>query len=199
MKQATQVVFTVMLTLFVFGAVTYTACKKDKCKDITCLNGGTCSSGVCNCPSNYSGAKCEVAGRCANISCQNGGTCNNGVCACATGYEGSLCQTETRAKFVKTWAASDTNVFNNYHFNYNPVILNGTSVTQLSLSLIFDGFFTHNVVATVNGDSIIVASQSPDSDNNFIVGSAVMVNDSLYWQYTITTAGNPANYKGTWR
>lgn len=31
----------------------------DKCKDIVCSNGGTCSEGVCLCPQGYSGNYCE--------------------------------------------------------------------------------------------------------------------------------------------
>ncbi len=40
--------------------VVYSGCKKDECKDVTCLNGGQCNSGKCDCPSGYEGDKCET-------------------------------------------------------------------------------------------------------------------------------------------
>jgi hypothetical protein len=42
---------------------TLTSCKKDEPKDpcsgITCLNGGTCANGACNCPPGYAGSDCS--------------------------------------------------------------------------------------------------------------------------------------------
>lgn len=32
----------------------------DKCKTITCQNGGGCSGGVCSCPTGYTGTYCET-------------------------------------------------------------------------------------------------------------------------------------------
>ncbi len=39
------------------------SCKKDKCKDVTCQNGGTCNEedGSCICATGYEGANCETA------------------------------------------------------------------------------------------------------------------------------------------
>lgn len=37
-------------------------CKKDDpdpCETVTCLNGGTCSNGECNCPEEYTGSDCS--------------------------------------------------------------------------------------------------------------------------------------------
>lgn len=76
-----------------------------------CVNGGTCSVtngvGACECPSGFTGARCEIAqgtgpGGSANVCdpnpCQNGGTCGawNGtpVCQCPNGYEGRFCERE---------------------------------------------------------------------------------------------------------
>jgi len=36
-------------------------CKLDGCNPDPCLNGGTCSDGVCSCPDNFAGDKCEKA------------------------------------------------------------------------------------------------------------------------------------------
>ncbi|MDX2003565.1 MAG: calcium-binding EGF-like domain-containing protein [Chitinophagales bacterium] len=34
------------------------SCKEDKCEDVSCLNGGTCVDGTCDCPSGFTGADC---------------------------------------------------------------------------------------------------------------------------------------------
>ena len=39
MKYTHHIVVTVILLLFTFTTVVYTACNKDKCKDVQCLNG----------------------------------------------------------------------------------------------------------------------------------------------------------------
>lgn len=51
--------FTAIITTVIFSTVLYTSCATDKCKDVSCLNGGTCSDGVCKCPSGYTGSNCE--------------------------------------------------------------------------------------------------------------------------------------------
>jgi len=201
MRHLSRILFAAAVTIATFSTVTYVACKKDKCKDLTCENGGVCSNGVCNCPANYSGTRCEVAGPCANIACQNGGSCNNGACYCPTGYEGNYCESEVRTKFKKTWNASDSNSFNNFAVAlYHPIIANGPSIAQVAITLLCDGAFSHDVIGTVSGDSIIIALQTPDStvNNHTISGNAVLINDTLYWHYTIVNTA-PVNYKGTWR
>lgn len=38
------------------------SCKKDDpdpCENVTCLNGGSCDDGSCNCPDGYNGSQCE--------------------------------------------------------------------------------------------------------------------------------------------
>lgn len=42
-----------------FGAVTYTSCKRDKCKEITCAFGAACVEGTCYCATGYEGTQCE--------------------------------------------------------------------------------------------------------------------------------------------
>ncbi|MCS7085214.1 MAG: hypothetical protein RMM53_08350, partial [Bacteroidia bacterium] len=36
-------------------------CKKDKCEGVTCLNGGSCADGKCNCVNGFSGDRCQIA------------------------------------------------------------------------------------------------------------------------------------------
>lgn len=50
----------VLLSFFTLG---YTACKKDKCKNVTCANSGTCKEGNCLCTAGYGGKSCETVMR----------------------------------------------------------------------------------------------------------------------------------------
>ncbi|MGH1336566.1 MAG: calcium-binding EGF-like domain-containing protein [Aureispira sp.] len=75
-------------------ALLFSSCtEQDACADITCLNGGTCDSGECDCPAGYSGELCATYDSCQNVICMNNGTCNNGICDCPTGYSGADCST----------------------------------------------------------------------------------------------------------
>ncbi|MCS6917901.1 MAG: calcium-binding EGF-like domain-containing protein [Chitinophagales bacterium] len=38
----------------------FNACESDPCKDVVCLNGGTCEDGTCDCAPGYEGDDCGV-------------------------------------------------------------------------------------------------------------------------------------------
>jgi len=46
--------------LIAVAALSFTSCK-DECKDVTCSNGGSCTEGICECPSGYEGTNCETS------------------------------------------------------------------------------------------------------------------------------------------
>ncbi len=60
MKSIRNIAFSALLTFGAFGAITYTSCNKDECKDVVCQNGGTCNEGNCDCPTGYEGTSCET-------------------------------------------------------------------------------------------------------------------------------------------
>lgn len=41
----------------------FSTCKKDPCKDVVCLNGGTCIIGICDCITGYEGDDCGTESR----------------------------------------------------------------------------------------------------------------------------------------
>ena len=103
MKKLSHLILPAILTFSIFTIVTYSACKQDKCKDIICTNGGSCSDGTCICPDGYSGPRCEIVDPCKDVICLNNGQCDNGDCDCTYEYEGDSCQKEIRANYAKTY------------------------------------------------------------------------------------------------
>lgn len=63
MKSFKQIALSAFITISAFGAVLYTSCNKDECKDVVCQNGGTCSAGICTCATGYEGTNCETKSR----------------------------------------------------------------------------------------------------------------------------------------
>ena len=49
------------LSIFLIAAISFSGCElfTDPCKDITCLNGGSCVDGTCLCDDYYEGPNCE--------------------------------------------------------------------------------------------------------------------------------------------
>lgn len=62
-------------------ALSFVACKKeeDPCKNVSCLNGGTCNNGSCNCAAGYEGSNCGTEWRAKFVGNYNGNM------ACSTG------------------------------------------------------------------------------------------------------------------
>lgn len=54
--------------------------------DSNCLNGGVSYNNTCQCPSHFSGDKCQ------QILCENGGNALFGSCQCPAGFSGQFCE-----------------------------------------------------------------------------------------------------------
>jgi hypothetical protein len=62
MRSIRRIALTALVTFSAFGAITYTSCNKDECKDVVCSNGGTCNSadGSCTCATGWEGTTCQT-------------------------------------------------------------------------------------------------------------------------------------------
>ena len=163
------VALSAFLTIGAFGAVMYTSCNKDECKDVTCLNGGTCSGGNC---------------------------------VCTTGYEGINCETAMRTKFIDSWTASDMEVGGAAIPTYTGIITGGTAITDVRIANFSDDFFVNDVLASVQGNTITIASQEPDNDDYRVSGHGTYnpVDGKITWTYTLTNPSNVTiSYTGTWQ
>jgi hypothetical protein len=142
--------------------------------------------------------------KCKDVVCSNGGTCDTetGNCMCATGYEGTTCETEIRAKFLKTWAASDVKTTTSTTFTYSSTVAKGTTVTDILIGGFSKNFFDHDVKATVSGNTITIASQAPDNDGYTVsgTGSYNATDKKITWTYTLTSPISGAeSYTGSWQ
>ncbi len=61
-------IFPIMLAL----ATVASGCKKDPCKDVTCLNGASCTEGDCICTAGFEGTDCGTQMRTKFIGIYNG-------------------------------------------------------------------------------------------------------------------------------
>ena len=57
------IILTTLSTLLLFFAISFNACKPDKCKNVSCAYSGTCKEGVCMCQVGYEGEHCETVTR----------------------------------------------------------------------------------------------------------------------------------------
>ncbi len=63
---------TLLLPFLLATATFLGGCKKDPCKDVTCLNGGSCDDGVCACAAGYEGSNCGTETRAKFIGSYSG-------------------------------------------------------------------------------------------------------------------------------
>jgi hypothetical protein len=55
--------FAAFASLTCLAIIIDSACNKNKCHNVLCLNRGVCNSGICTCPVGYEGVRCETLSR----------------------------------------------------------------------------------------------------------------------------------------
>lgn len=78
MKHLRLILVSAFVAIASLVVISYTACNKDKCHNVMCLNKGTCDGGICECPVGYEGLRCDTLSRDKFVFTYNGGdTCSN--------------------------------------------------------------------------------------------------------------------------
>jgi hypothetical protein len=152
MKSIKNITLSALFAMVAFGAVLYTSCNKDECKDVVC---------------------------------QNGGTCAGGNCTCMTGYEGTRCETASATKFVGTWNVAEPGCGG----NYTNIISAGTSATTIIFSNLGNFTSPAAVIASANGNSLIINNFTDASGRKFS-GSGTLSGNTLSVTYTVTYTDN---------
>ncbi len=126
--------------------------------------------------------------------------CKKDDAECPLGYEGKDCKTESRAKFLGSWAARDE--IGTKVLIYPVVISAGSSINTVIIGGISKDFFDNNVVAVVSNDgTFTINEQSPDANGDYkISGTAEFSADKIYINYSLIekSTGDVNNYSGTW-
>lgn len=173
MKSLKNIALSFLLSIGAFTAVTYTACNKDSSNPDPCVG----------------------------IVCQNGGTCSNGICTCPSGYEGTYCETLTQAKYLGSWAASESYGTSGGTLAYTATIVAGTGS---NLSIVIGNFsdLGLNVTASISGNTITIPNQAfatgytVSGSGTYTAGTP----NTISINYTTVKTSNNAtvNYSGTW-
>jgi hypothetical protein len=99
--------------------------------------------------------------------------------------------TNTKAPGYKgTWTVSD-NCSSSGTASYIVTVTSGGSILEVNIANFWDAFI-NPVKATINGNTISIANQSPDNDGFFVSGTGTLSGSTITWSYTIdgTAAGS---------
>lgn len=118
---------------------------------------------ICQCNNGTSGDSCQFTQPC--FDCPTNSQCIDSLCVCDTGYEGDDCITETRAKYLGTYAAtSDCDTSN---FSYNCTI---TQIEGNLLRLAFSNFgdLGNGIYGTILSSTDFVIPFQNDAVGNLV-------------------------------
>ena len=146
---------------------------KDPCKDVECLNSGTCNDdGECDCPANFYGETCET--ECIN------GTYTNGNCVCDEYYEGDVCDTEERIKFYGAFDVEEECPPITDAYATTIKAASGSALYKVEISKLYQEF-SNPIIGDIDGSNLTIKSQEPETGFT-ISGSGTLSAD----QTTIT-------------
>ena len=137
-----------------------TSCTSDPCKDVTCENAG--------------------------VATEDGENCS---CVCAAGYEGTSCETLSRVKFLSSYSVSDACSASGAVTYSVTISASSTEETKVLISNFWDNF-TNPVVASVDGNAITIASQTPDNDGFAVSGNGTINGNVITLNYSVVDNSN---------
>lgn len=134
-------------------------------------------------------ASCE-SDPCEDVTCVNGTAVASGDncnCDCDAGYEGDDCTTLSRTKFVGTYTVADACSESGAGTYTVTITASSTEVDKVLISN-FWGAYSNNVIATVDGNTLTIANQDPDSDGYPVSGTGTYsaTNNTITVNYTVT-------------
>lgn len=190
MQKLKTVIVASLIVFISFAAILHTACnKKSNCKNVVCLNQGTCNNGICICPTGFVGTTCQTK-TCDAVKCQNGGTCKDSTCICPVGYEGNFCEILQRDNLIGTYKGVDTCTSSSpITITVSPGTLNNTisikGLIQSNGTLI--GTMTSKYGFTISGNH-------PSVNSIPVTGYGSLSGKSLFISYTIQVGGPLTEY-----
>ena len=135
---------------------------------------------------------------CNKTVCVNGGACVDGHCDCPSGYSGDSCNYETRSFFYGTYNVHDVCTLT----GVSDYTVNISEVPGQLLKVYIANFansFSNNVTATISGNHISIATQSPDNDGRVLTGSGTLSVNTIQMSYSIAGAtGTNTCDQSTW-
>ncbi|HUM45657.1 MAG TPA: hypothetical protein PLD84_01940 [Chitinophagales bacterium] len=133
---------------------------------------------------------------CKDVVCVNG-DCVSGVCACDLGYEGTDCSTKSVTKYVGSYSAID--VCSSGTYSYNAIVSASSTTVNGLIITNFGGFgSTLTAIATVDGNSVTVPSQSLGGVNVSGSGTLNASATQIQFTYTANDGTNSDNCTSTW-
>lgn len=119
------------------------------------------------------------------------------VISCDPGYEGANCTTESRAKFIGTYGASEIGTVTNTASFTLTIVNNSTDVTKIRITNFWNSF-VNPVNAVVSGNTITIPAQIPDNDGYTVSGLGTISDAVISVNYTVTNNGLTDNVNASW-
>lgn len=136
------------------GLASLNSCTEDKCKDVTCENGGACLEGVCDCEDGYEGTNCQTETR---VAFYGSYSVSSGTVTCPVTGNGNISQgtpvsiAESSAGVLKV-----------------SVVFAGTALTgtvngsNLTLDQVTLNNFTYSGSGSVSGNTLTMSINEQD-------------------------------------
>ncbi|MEO0468475.1 MAG: hypothetical protein AAF206_02550 [Bacteroidota bacterium] len=175
------------------------ACQQDPCRDISCLNGGICLDGFCDCPEGFIGPDCGIElDPCQQLNCVVATTdsclrfsSTEAKCMCRFGFEGDRCEDSWEDKYEGGFSAGES--CNGTVIGFNMQVDRGPDPQQITFSNFHNqtGIGTRVVGKLISSNIISIEQQfmtfgqvsgagSIDADGNIQLTYAIITsNDSL--------------------
>ena len=143
-----------LATALTLGLASLNSCTEDKCKDVTCDNGGACVDGTCECADGYEGETCQTETRAAffgNYSVASG------TVTCPVSGDGNISQ--GTPVVISTSSSSILKVAIVFAGTSLTGTVNGSNVTIDQSTL---NNFTYSGTGSISGNTLTMSINEQD-------------------------------------